>query len=88
LRFPQLGDIRAAFSAEYEGGDLGMTTAETETYEETELIEAWRAEALERAGYGAAAAAEIAVRFDIDLHFATDLLKHGCPSDLALRILL
>lgn len=65
-----------------------MTTAETDTYEETELIEAWRAEALERAGYGATAAAEIAVRHDIDLHFATDLLGRGCPADIALRILL
>jgi hypothetical protein len=67
---------------------LTMTTAETETYEETELIEAWRAEALERAGYGAAAAAEIAVRHDIDLHKATDLVERGCPADLALQILL
>ena len=65
-----------------------MTTAETDTYEETELIEAWRAEALERAGFGAAAAAEIAVRHDIDLHFATDLVERGCPADMALRILL
>ncbi|TMK55201.1 MAG: hypothetical protein E6G60_20290 [Actinobacteria bacterium] len=65
-----------------------MTTAETDTYEETELIEAWRAEALERAGYGAAAAAEIAVRHDIDLHCATDLVERGCPADIALRILL
>ena len=65
-----------------------MTTAETDTFEETELIEAWRAEALERAGYGAAAAAEIAVRHDIDLHFATDLLERGCPAEVALRILL
>jgi hypothetical protein len=65
-----------------------MPTAETDIYEETELIEAWRAEALERAGYGAAAAAEIAVRHDIDLHVATDLVERGCPADLALRILL
>ena len=65
-----------------------MTTAETDTYEETEMIEAWRAEALERAGYGAAAAAEIAVRHDIDLHLATDLVERGCPADIALRILL
>ena len=65
-----------------------MTAAEADTYEETELIEAWRAEALERAGYGAVAAAEIAVRHDIDLHKATDLLEVGCPADLALRILL
>jgi hypothetical protein len=65
-----------------------MTAAETETYEVTEMIEAWRAEALERAGYGAAAAAEIAVRHDIDLHFATDLVERGCPADVALQILL
>jgi hypothetical protein len=65
-----------------------MTTAETDTFEETELIEAWRAEALERAGYGAAAAAEIAVRHDIDLHLATDLLERGCPAEVALQILL
>jgi hypothetical protein len=65
-----------------------MTTAETETRDETELIEAWRAEALERAGYGARDAAAIATRHDIDLHLATDLLGMGCPADLALRILL
>jgi hypothetical protein len=65
-----------------------MTAAETETYEVTEMIEAWRAEALERAGYGAAAAAEISVRHDIDLHFATDLVERGCPADVALQILL
>ena len=65
-----------------------MSTAETETFVETEQIEAWRAEALERAGYGAAAAAEIAVRHDIDLHKATDLVDRGCPTELALQILL
>jgi len=65
-----------------------MTAAETEIRDETELIEAWRAEALERAGYGARDAATIAARHDIDLHLATDLLQVGCPADLALRILL
>jgi hypothetical protein len=65
-----------------------MTTAETATRNETELIEAWRAEALERAGYGAWEAATIATRHDIDLHVATDLLRRGCPTDLALLILL
>jgi hypothetical protein len=65
-----------------------MQAAETELRDETELIEAWRAEALERAGYGARDAAELAARLDIDLHTATDLLQSGCPADLALRILL
>jgi hypothetical protein len=65
-----------------------MSTAETEIRDETGLIEAWRAEALERAGYGARDAATIAGRHDIDLHLATDLLQMGCPAELALRILL
>lgn len=56
--------------------------------EEADLIEAWRVEALERAGYLPSEAAEIAVRHDIDLHMAVDLLERGCRSDLALRILL
>ena len=65
-----------------------MPTAETNTRDETQLIEAWRAEALERAGYGAWEAAAIATRHDIDLHMATDLLGRGCPAELALQILL
>ena len=65
-----------------------MTTAETDIRDETDVIEAWRAEALERAGYGVRDAAAIAVRHDIDLHLATDLLQMGCPEELALRILL
>ena len=58
------------------------------TVDETGLIEAWRAEALERAGYPLAAAMEIAGRHDIDLHQAVDLLEAGCPVELALRIVL
>ena len=65
-----------------------MTAAETALFNETELIEAWRAEALERAGYPAQAAADVAARQDIDLHMAVDLLGRGCPPELALRILL
>jgi hypothetical protein len=67
-----------------------MTAAETGTRDGTEIerIERWRAEALERAGYEAHAAREIAARLDIDLHRATDLLASGCPQDVALRILL
>jgi hypothetical protein len=65
-----------------------MTAAETGTYEEIELVEAWRAEQLELAGYGAAAAAELAVRQDVDLHVAVGLLTCGCAPELALEILL
>ena len=55
---------------------------------ESERIEQWRAEELERGGYEPRAAAKIAVRADIDLHLAVDLLERGCPPDLALKILL
>jgi hypothetical protein len=54
---------------------------------EIERIELWRAEELERAGYEPRAAATIAARHDIDLHKAVDLLRQGCPAELALQIL-
>lgn len=67
-----------------------MAAAEVHVYEETETerIERWRAEELERAGYDPRSAAQIAARLDVDLHFAVELLAHGCPVDTALRILL
>ena len=65
-----------------------MTAADTEIRDETELVEAWRAEQLEHAGYGAAAAAELAMRHDVDLHVAIELLARGCRPELALQILL
>lgn len=65
------------------------TAAETELRDETaELVEAWRAEQLEIAGYAAQAAAELATRQDVDLHVAVGLVERGCPTDLALKILL
>jgi hypothetical protein len=65
------------------------TAAETEVRDETaELVAAWRAEQLEMAGYAAQAAAELATRQDVDLHVAVGLVERGCPTDLALKILL
>jgi hypothetical protein len=64
------------------------TAADTETREETLLVEAWRAEQLEMAGYAAQAASELAMRQDVDLHVAVELLGQGCPAELALKILL
>ena len=65
-----------------------MTTAELQIDPEIERIESWRMEELERAGYTLDAATAIATRHDIDLHFAVDLIRRGCPGDTALRILL
>ena len=55
---------------------------------ESEKVQRWRVEALERAGYEPTAAAVLAYRTDIDLHAATALIEQGCTSELALRILL
>ena len=65
-----------------------MNAADTEIREETVLVEAWRAEQLELAGYGAAAAAELAARHEVDLHGAIEMVAHGCSPELALKILL
>ncbi len=61
-----------------------LTTKETEQ----ERIERWRAGELERAGYERSAAALLAARADVDLHYAIDLLRNGCDPELALQILL
>ena len=67
-----------------------MSAAELDLHVETESerIERWRAEALERAGYEPRMAAELASRLDIDLHLATDLIAAGCSQELAVQILL
>jgi hypothetical protein len=67
-----------------------MAAADLEVKADTELerIERWRAEELQRAGYDREQAAIIAGRHDVDLHAAVDLVRQGCPSELALNILL
>ena len=66
-----------------------MPAADVKTVEtEIDRIERWRAEELERAGYDADAAVKLAARHDVDLHKAIELLKSGCPPELALDILL
>jgi hypothetical protein len=67
-----------------------MSAAELEIHVETESerIERWRSEELERAGYAPTDAAELAGRFDVDLHLAVELLERGCPAETAVRILL
>ncbi|HEU0337417.1 MAG TPA: hypothetical protein VFR43_12720 [Gaiellaceae bacterium] len=60
----------------------------TRTDSELELVEQWRLEALERAGYDPESAAVIAASHEIDLHSAVDLLARGCSVALALQILL
>ena len=66
-----------------------MPTAETNlALSEQEIVERWRSSELERAGYPADIAAELASRSDIDLHSAAELLQRGCSPELAASILL
>ena len=67
-----------------------MNAAETRLAEDPEIerIEQWRVEELERAGYPVRAAAVLAARHDVDLHLAVDLLRQGCPAEVAVQILL
>ena len=67
-----------------------MSAAELDVYVESEIerILRWRAGELERAGYRPDQAAELAGRPDVDLHLAVELLERGCPTAVALRILL
>ena len=62
--------------------------AEVLIREESDVVEAWRAKQLGLAGYRPPDAAKLARRFDVDLHLAIDLLRQGCPAELALQILL
>ena len=61
-----------------------LNIAETET----ERVERWRAEALEKVGYDLMSALQLAARPDVDLHRAVELAEAGCSPELALRILL
>ena len=66
-----------------------MAAAELQIEEtESERVERWRTEALERAGYDADSAAMLGARLDVDLHMAIELVEQGCSPAVALRILL
>ena len=66
-----------------------MTVAEIEIVDtEDDRVARWRLEQLVRAGYEETAALLLAELTHVDLHLATELLRRGCSSDTALRILL
>jgi hypothetical protein len=66
-----------------------MAAVQLEHYEsETDVVRRWRFDELLRAGYDIADAAELALRTEIDLHWAVSLVQRGCPSATATRIAL
>jgi tRNA splicing endonuclease len=65
------------------------TTAELlKTRVTDDEVVAWRREQLRRAGCRRFEAEILARRLSIDLHEAVDLFERGCPSRVALKILL
>jgi hypothetical protein len=67
---------------------MTMPTADTTLQvTEQEIVERWRAQELERAGFPEDVANEFAMRTDVDLHVAIDLIRRGCTPDLAAQIL-
>ena len=60
----------------------------TEPELEIEVVEQWRLDSLERAGYDPESAAVLAASPEVDLHTAVALLEQGCSVELALQILL
>jgi hypothetical protein len=60
---------------------------ELEVDVEAERVLLWRSEELERAGYEASTARDLAERTYVDLHRAIALLRRGCPAETAVRIL-
>lgn len=66
-----------------------MAAAQLEHREtEDDVVRRWRFDELLRAGYDIADAAELALRTEIDLHWAVSLVQRGCPSATATRIAL
>jgi hypothetical protein len=67
-----------------------MTAAQFEKIDETEAeaILRWRFDELVRAGFDVGSALLLASHVEVDLHDASALMRRGCPSETALRILL
>jgi hypothetical protein len=66
-----------------------MAAAQLEHHEsDSDVVRRWRFDELLRAGYDIADAVELALRTEIDLHWAVSLVQRGCPSATATRIAL
>jgi hypothetical protein len=69
---------------------MTTTTAQIELLDENSeenRVTRWRLRMLLKAGYGEEQAQALALRRDVDLHEAIGLVRHGCPPDVAFRIL-
>jgi hypothetical protein len=66
-----------------------MTIAQlAEEVTSEDVVLRWRFDELVRAGYAREDAELLAHHRDVDLHLATDLVRAGCPSGTAVKIVL
>ena len=66
-----------------------MNAAKSKTGDEATVeVLRWRLQELLKAGYTCDDAIVLTSHREVDLHLATDLVRHGCPPSTALRILL
>jgi hypothetical protein len=79
--YPEIGNMMETAAVEPE-------PAESVDGSESERVAAWREAELLRAGYDSEAAHLVALRVDIDLHRAVEIVQRGCGVELALEILL
>ena len=86
---PVEGPRRPVRSTDDEGSSASLRAADAETVVRgDDAVVRWRLDQLVRAGYDRADAERIARRTEIDLHDAIDLVRRGCPPELAQSILL
>jgi hypothetical protein len=68
--------------------ETSVTEVEFLIEAEDERVVNWRIEELLRAGYEEFDALDLALDRNVDLHRAVALVRSGCPSTLAVQILL
>jgi hypothetical protein len=84
---------RPRTTCEVQRGGRGERVAAAPLTEREDLdylddVRRWRFSELLRAGYDDVDAIELAYHTEIDLHWAADLVRKGCPSATAVRIAL
>jgi len=67
---------------------MAAASLEERALPDIDVVRRWRFEELLRAGYAMADALELALRTEVDLHWAASLVRRGCPSATAVRIAL
>ncbi len=67
---------------------MAAASVDVREHADDDAVRHWRFEELLRAGYTIPDALELALRKDIDLHWAASLVRRGCPSSTAARIAL